>query len=86
MEIRPVTVAYRGTQFVGTSQRFAAGVFTAPQLSVVGNDMISSLLVNEGVSTRICSDNPNTTVGGDCGTSQTARWLFLRCWMSARPG
>jgi hypothetical protein len=67
LEVRPVTVAYRNTQLAGTSQRFGAGIFTASQLSSVGNDAISSLLVNEGVSTRICSDNPNTTVGGVCG-------------------
>lgn len=68
LEIRPVTVAHRDNELSGIGQRFGAGIFTAPQLTVVGNDTISSLLVNEGVSTRICSDDPNNTTGGSCGT------------------
>lgn len=68
LEVRPVTVAHQNTALTGTSQLFGPGIFTAGQLSVVGNDTVSSLTVPEGVSTRICTDDPTTTTGGSCGT------------------
>lgn len=68
LDVRPVTVAHQNAALTGTSQRFGTGIFTAGQLTVVGNDTVSSLTVPEGVSTRICTDDPNTTTGGSCGT------------------
>jgi hypothetical protein len=66
IEIRPVTVAYQNAQFAGVSQRFGPGIYSASQMTTVGNNTISSLLVNEGVSTRIC-DTAALVGGGACG-------------------
>jgi hypothetical protein len=68
IEIKPVTVGFRDASLTGTSQRFGFGEFVAAELTVLGNDTMTSVLVPEGVVTRACSDNPNTTTGGRCGT------------------
>ena len=68
LEVRPATTLYRDPGLGGVSQQLGAGRFPVQALSVVGNDTVSSVLVNEGVSSRLCSDDPNTTVGGTCDT------------------
>lgn len=68
IEVRPRSVLYRDPNLNGVSQAFGPGRFPVSSLSVVGNDTTSSVLVHEGVSTRICSDDPYATVGGTCGT------------------
>lgn len=68
LEVRPSTVAFRDAAFKGTSQRVGAGTFPLSALGALGNDTMTSILVHEGVETRACSDDPNTTVGGVCAT------------------
>ncbi len=66
IEVRPVTVLFQDANLTGTRQRFGAGRFTVASLTEVGNDTVTSAFVPEGVITRLCSDDPNATVGGVC--------------------
>lgn len=68
LDVTPVTTAFQSASFSGASQSFGGGVYTVNDLSVVGNDAITSMVVPEGVITRACSDDPRNTVGYTCVT------------------
>lgn len=68
MEVRPGTTGFRDANFLGIRQSFSAGVHPVSSFSTLGNDTLTSVQVAEGVSSRICSDDPNNTVGGVCVT------------------
>ncbi len=68
LDVRSLIVAYRDANYGGVAQGFEIGRHETgrSQLNVVGNDTISSIRVAPGVQVKLCSDNPETTVGGSC--------------------
>jgi trypsin len=60
---RNLASLYRNSIPWGTQQALKAGRYDTADLSVVGNDTVSSLLVSDGVEVRLCSENGGW---GDC--------------------
>jgi hypothetical protein len=65
IEVAPAVTVYRDANFSGVSQTLRPGVWGAAALTIVGNDLISSLVVGPGLQARICSEDGNW---GDCQT------------------
>ncbi len=69
IEVRPMMVGYRQPNFGGVAQGFEIGRYDSlAKIQFVGNDAIRSIRQAPGVSARVCSDNPETTVGAVCET------------------
>lgn len=68
LDVRSLVVAYRDANYGGTAQGFEIGRHetSRSQLAVVGNDTISSIRIAPGIQVKLCSDNPETTIGARC--------------------
>lgn len=55
VEVRAGVTLYRDIDFGGTQQSFPAGTFTSTNMTVIGNDQVSSMVVAPGYVARICA-------------------------------
>lgn len=63
IEVFAGVTVYRDADYGGVSQTFREGTYGAADLSIVGNDQISSLIVAPGMKATLCSENGGW---GDC--------------------
>jgi hypothetical protein len=63
VSVRKGVTVYSEPDYTGTSQAFAAGTYDASQLTTIGNDTVSSMVVAPGMKATICKE---TWGGGGC--------------------
>lgn len=63
VEILPGVTVFDYSGFSGTQQTFPVGEYGAADLTIIGNDDVSALIVFPGIHARLCSENGGW---GDC--------------------
>lgn len=57
VEILPGVTVFDYSGFSGTQQTFPVGEYGASDLTIIGNDDVSALIVFPGINARLCSEN-----------------------------
>jgi hypothetical protein len=57
IEVFAGATVYRGIDYTDISQTFRAGTYGAVDLTTIGNDQVSSLIVAPGMKATLCSEN-----------------------------
>lgn len=63
VHVRHGVTVYDYSNYGGTSQTFTAGNYGAADLTVIGNDDVTSLIAAPGINVRLCAENGGW---GDC--------------------
>ena len=80
IEVRPAVTVFTELDFRGRRQGLTRGLHLAPDLNIVGNDAVTSIVVPPGVYAYVCTDRPGI---GTC-TWYTSDTYYVGATMNNR--